>query len=229
MYNFHSKIEENSIPGDSIKVESLGCFLQGDSTEKDLKITKFSGDPIWDLAMNQEYFFLQKIFTVIPEIYYYDDRESPNAFASPEITNLNLPDGTTYFGFKMIINECSQSLGGSCSAVPIIMAHEFAHIVDFKFSVYPNTTGKHPELFADYLAGCYMYYRSTQFRALNVQEAANSFFKKGDFDFWSQLHHGTPQERITCLMAGYNLALINGSNLNLSGAIENAKAYVSLF
>jgi hypothetical protein len=56
------------------------------------------------------------------------------------------------------------------------MAHEFAHIVDFKFGT--GLSGKHKELFADYLAGCYMYFRSVEFKTTFVQEAHFRFSKK---------------------------------------------------
>jgi predicted metalloprotease len=101
------------------------------------------------------------------------------------------------------------------------MAHEFAHIVDFKFGT--GLSGKHKELFADYLAGCYMYFRSVEFKTTFVQEVALSFFQKGDYSFNSPQHHGTPNQRYNCLMNGYQLAYnmsMRGQHLSLQGAVN---------
>ena len=206
-----------------------GCFLNGGSSNLG-QTTKFSGNPNFDQINTQEYYYLVQKFGVSPDLYYLQDGDTPNAYATPKVSNPNLQDGTVLIGFSLIQQECLQSSSGTCSAIPIVMAHEFAHIVDFKFGT--GLSGKHKELFADYLAGCYMYFRSVEFKTTFVQEAALSFFQKGDYSFNSPLHHGTPNQRYNCLMNGYQLAYnmsMRGQHLSLQGAVNAAIQYVRRF
>lgn len=213
----------------SVTLLGQGCFLNGSPSSLG-KTTRFSGNPDLDKIINQEYSFLVQKFAVAPDLFYLYDGNTPNAYATSRISNQNHPDGTVLIGFSLIQQECLQSSSGTCSAVPIVMAHEFAHIVDFKFGT--GLTGKHKELFADYLAGCYMYFRAVEFKTTFAQEAAISFFQKGDYSFNSPLHHGTPEERYACLLAGYQLAYnynSQGQFLNLETAFNNAIQYVAEF
>ncbi len=208
------------------EVSGQGCFLSGTS---DLgKITKYSGNTGLDEINTQEYYYLVRKFGVSPDMYYLVDGSQPNAYATPQISNPQYPDGTVLLGFSLINQECLESPSGTCSSIPIVMAHEFAHIVDFKYGT--GLEGKHKELFADYLAGCYMYFRSVEFKITFVQEAALSFFKKGDYLFNSPAHHGTPEQRYDCLKAGYELAQsysIRSEYLTLEEAISSAIEYVA--
>lgn len=206
-----------------------GCFLNGASSNLG-EITKYSGNSNFDQINNQEYYYLTQKFGVSPDLFYLYDGHGPNAYATSQISNPNLPDGTVLLGFSLIQQECLQSASGTCSSIPIVMAHEFAHIVDFKYGT--GLTGMHKELFADYLAGSYMYFRSVEFRTTFVQEAALSFFRKGDYSFNSPQHHGTPEQRYNCLMSGYNLAYnysLQGQHLSLQTVFNAAIQYVSQF
>lgn len=206
-----------------------GCFFNSSASSLG-QITKQSGNPGLDQINNQEYYYLVQKFGVSPDFFYLNDGNSPNAYATSKISNPNLPDGTVLIGFSLIQQECLQSLSGTCSSIPIVMAHEFAHIVDFKYKT--GLSGKHQELFADYLAGAYMYFRSVEFKTTFVHEAALSFFKKGDYSFNSPLHHGTPQQRYNCLMSGYQLAYnysMQGQYLSLQTVFNAAIQYVKQF
>lgn len=206
-----------------------GCYFGGNPSAT-LQKTKYSGNNAFDQINNQEYSFLIRKFGVRPDIYYLIDGNQPNAYATNQISNPNFPDGTVLIGFTMIQNECLQSSSSTCSAVPIIMAHEFAHIVDFKYGT--GLSGKRKELFADYLAGAYMFFRSIEFKTTFTNEAAYSFFSKGDYNFNSPLHHGTPDERYNCLVAGYNLAYYHSTNnqyLTMNSLISNAINFVNKY
>jgi hypothetical protein len=205
-----------------------GCFLNASAESELGELSKNSGNPNLDKILNQEYLFLTQKFLVSPDIFYFVDGNSPNAFAHPGTTNNLAPDGHIAIGFNLIVSECRNSYSGTCSAIAIIMAHEFAHIVDMKYGS-GLTSSKHKELFADYLAGVYMFYRSQQFKTVFVQEAAMSFFNKGDYEFNSQQHHGTPQQRYAALMEGFNkvrLLSMQGRFLNLEQAISSARNFV---
>lgn len=186
-----------------VNVFGQGCFLGNNPTSVE-NLTKSSGNLQFDNINNREYELLSSIFGIRPDFYYLYDFGMPNAYATSRISNPNLPDGTVMLGFSLIKEECFNSPSGTCSAVPIILAHEFAHILDFKFGT--GLSGKYKELFADYIAGSYLYHRANRIGHLNIQEVATSFFSKGGYDFNNPNFHGTPQERYNCLSAGYVLA-----------------------
>jgi len=206
-----------------------GCFFNG-SVSTLGQTTKYSGNSLLDQINTEEYYFLVQKFGVVPEIFYLVDGDNPNAYATSRVSNPQFPDGTVFVGLSLIQSECFNSPSKTCSAVPIIMAHEFAHIIDFKYQT--PLKGKHKELFADYLAGSYMYFRSVEFKATFVEEAALSFFRKGDFQFNSAMHHGTPEQRYECLRAGYNLAhqfSMQGKFLDLQTVIQNGIIMVTKY
>lgn len=206
-----------------------GCFLGNNPTSVE-NLTKFSGNQQFDNINNQEYELLSSVFGVRPDFYYLHDFGMPNAYAAPTIHNPNLTDGTIMLGFSLVQQECSNSPSGTCSAVPFILAHEFAHILDFKFGT--GLSGKYKELFADYIAGSYLYHRANRFGNLNIQEVASSFFSKGNYDFNNPNFHGTPQERYNCLSAGYVLAQQysqQGIHLTRELLMNSAIQYVGQF
>jgi predicted metalloprotease len=109
------------------------------------------------------------------------------------------------------------------------MAHEYAHIVDYKYGVLNNVGSKKTELFADYLAGFYMYHRVANGILTDVSQCLNSFESLGDTDFGSETHHGTPQERRSALFSGYNRAhAIHQTKafIPLTEIIEEGKSYI---
>jgi predicted metalloprotease len=109
------------------------------------------------------------------------------------------------------------------------MAHEFGHCIDAKYNVYSSRSFRN-ELFADYLAGCYLHLKSLSVGEQYVREVANTFYSIGDYAFNESCHHGTPDQRKSCLMAGYNFSK---SKINIGyqiqEAILNAKNYVAQF
>lgn len=210
----------------TIQVKAQGCYF-GDSTLPTNNLRSNSGNPQFDAINQREYELLVKIFNVRPNFFYLMDQGAPNAYATPEISNTNYPDGTVMLGFSLVQDECLNSPSGTCSSIPIILAHEFGHILDFKYPT--GLSGKHKELFADYIAGSYLYHRANTFGWLNIQEVANSFFSKGGYDFNNPNFHGTPQERYSCLDAGYRLSqqyAANGENLSLQILMNAAVQFV---
>jgi hypothetical protein len=191
--------------------------------------TVYSGNTALDQNLSNEYFKLVNCFGVMPMSYYIYEHGQPNAFASPNMSDARYPDGTMVLGLKLIQEECSPSRSGTCVSVAVVMAHEFAHILDFKYK-YVKRGGKIPELFADYMAGVYLHTRELTFSYTDIAEAAQSIFGKGDYDFNNPLHHGTPQERMNALLAGYNFSkrmLETGqTSLSVKVAMQSAKKYL---
>jgi hypothetical protein len=192
--------------------------------------TNYSGNPNLDYFLTNEYNKLVFCFGVKPNSFYIIEDGYPNAYASSTISNNSLPDGTIVLGLKLTNQECSSSQSGTCVAMAVIMAHEFAHILDFKNN-FVSVQGKKKELFADYMAGVYLHTRELTFAYTDIREAAFSIFSKGDTDFNSPQHHGTPQERMNALLAGYEFSrqkVARGIyNISVYEAMNSAKAYLN--
>ena len=200
-----------------------GCSLQGTITSIGT-LYPSCGNQTVDLAMSQELQFLSSFCLAYPSFFYYDDSQGANAFANSTI--MNSPDGTVCFGFRMFNQQAAISNGGT--NVPIVLAHEFAHIVAMKYDI--NLPTKENELFADYLAGCYMFYRNKYFKPTDIQAAYQAFYNLGDNYFTAPDHHGTPQSRLTCIQEGFNqcnAANQQGINYPLSNLINMAYSFVT--
>ena len=186
-----------------------------------------SGNMMIDQVTQRELLFMQQRFLVYPIFYFYDDRDGKNAIASEQVTNRMAPDGTVIFGKRLFNSEMIKSFGGT--TIPIIIAHEFAHLVDYKYGALTNVSTKKRELFADYLAGMYMYIRITSLGYVDVYAALRSFESLGDTDFGDVDHHGTPEERSDALQAGFEdikRSTERGVLLGLSQCIEYGKTYI---
>ena len=192
--------------------------------------TNYSGNSNLDYFLNNEYGKLVYCFGVKPNSFYIYEDGSPNAFASANVSNYSYPDGTVVLGLKLTSQECNSSQSGTCVAMAVVMAHEFAHIVDFKNNFVSGGQPKHKELFADYMAGVYLHTRQLTYTYTDIKEAAYSIFTKGDTDFNSPQHHGTPQERMNALLAGYEFSrqkVANGVySFSVFEAMTAAKAYL---
>lgn len=156
----------------------------------------------------------------------YDDAGSPNARAFGLAQISQRPDGTVILG-KNYITQMFQ-FAGNLTVIPVTVAHEFGHIVDYKYHVV-GRQGMTAELFADFMAGAFLYYRSYQ-TATDIQSNLKWFVSIGDYGAINDpLHHGTPQQRLNSAMAGYNWLLNNSyPGVNVSNAIVGAKQYLGI-
>lgn len=188
--------------GDNTRRSSMtrGClFASSSAGAMGFRIVPWTGNPVIDQGYQLEGLALSQTFQVAPSGAFMDDSLSPNAMATPErlLGPQNGPDGTVIFGMNLITREIWRD--GIGMAVAGIMAHEFAHIRQFKRGSFEP--GRDSELEADFLAGWYLDVRQT-FALTNVRPALQSFFEKGDYAFNDPLHHGTPQQRLDCVLAG---------------------------
>ncbi len=186
-----------------------GCFLRtslaasGSITSKCKKIIMPFDSQLNNVTI-REIWNIQNCLAVYPIFYFYDDKDGNNAMATDEVTAQNGPDGTIAFGKHLFNSEFIKTYGGT--TIPIIMAHEYAHIVDYKYGALHNVGSKKTELFADYLAGFYMYHRVANGIPTDVPACLESFKSLGDTDFGSETHHGTPEERYAALFGGFSKA-----------------------
>ena len=180
-----------------------------------------SGDRRLDRALIAEVRKLDKIFQINAGYRYLRDGDRPNAYATTE-TFVSGTSGTILFGLTLMGNELRTEYGGA--AVAGIAAHEGAHIVQFST---PNLhqrlnerTVRRIELHADFLAGYYFSRTNRTEKSLIV--FGQSLFSKGDYEYNDRQHHGTPEQRVAAMRAGYS----HGQS-DLTEAVEQGVRYVS--
>ncbi|MFT4553877.1 MAG: hypothetical protein ACI9S8_002520 [Chlamydiales bacterium] len=172
------------------------CFQSGFCAEP---IGKFTGVFSVDQKFLGEADLISKAFGVTPNLLIMNDFSIPNAIASPLDTAIGRR-GTVYFGLSLLLDELWSMTKGEI-AVAGILAHEFAHILQFKKGWVSGAVNR--ELHADYLAGWYLGQRSYH-GPLDITGFANSLFQRGDYNFGDPQHHGTPAARRTAMVAGFN-------------------------
>ncbi len=192
----------------SIKLKSQ-CFINKKiSIGKPLNTTSVTK---LDNFLITESVKLKEIFKIEVILYAYEDMDKPNAYASPICEGLNC-DGSVQIGKTLLLKEIVNSNG--YISVTGIMAHEYAHIVQFQQK--SLLEGKFSELQADYLAGWYLG-KAKNIDDKDLQTFAKSLYEKGDFDFYSIQHHGTPKERAEAMISGFQ-----NSSLSLSEAYNSS-------
>lgn len=97
-------------------------------------------------------------------------------------------------------------------AVDGILAHEWAHQIQFKYG-WMNQGTLLSELEADAFAGFYIV-AAKQWNTNMVNGFVNSVYYSGDYNFNSSSHHGTPSQRAAAAAIGidYGLKFLNGTN-----------------
>ncbi len=156
-------------------------------------------------------------FNVRPTIRYFDEKGSPNAFATPVNTE-GSTHGTVRIGVNLVASETRRFIAtdygrtrGYSYSVTAVIAHELAHILQFAQQAALPT--RNTELQADYLAGWYFSYLSRvdpNFAPnAGLQDGMRAFFERGDYNFNNAGHHGTPQQRLAAFTEGYNARAAN--------------------
>ncbi len=182
------------------------CLPLQRGSNSNAQIFKTTGVAKFDEYLNTEKKYLESIFAVKVKMRILDDSGSPNAYATKESDNPLSFDGSVYLGVNLIANEIKTENG--LASVNGIMAHEFAHILQEKLKC--TLEGARRELHADFLAGYYMGRRGT-YTSAEISAFGLSIYSKGDADIWSEAHHGTPEQRLSALLAGYRTAALTES------------------
>jgi hypothetical protein len=197
------------------EVRTFGGFVRelGMSEDQFLDYHAFlasGGDPVLAQGLTLEYRLLSQAFVATPDFLLYSETDGPNAFATPLARSRSrFPDGSVCFGTALMQNELAKSRSGVGFSVAAIMAHEFAHIVQYKkrFSQGPRAM----ELQADYMAGAYMAARR-ELLLTDFREAADTFAGLGNTDPTDP--HGSRKQRVAALMAGYEERRAGFKSLN---------------
>lgn len=207
----------------------VGCGLTADGQSEidQIELYSSSGDRrIDDMFTREINAFMLPIFQIAPFCCFYNDADSPNAFATP-MQLAGGGDGTVAFGVGLMGSLVRKFSGrwnsAGTHAAGAVFAHEFGHIVQFGVGM-PTVPGKPRELHADFMAGWYTQIRNMQQNniGVNFQEIAQQMYDIGDFAFTSVNHHGTPDERVAAYLAGAQFGW-NSGGANVHQAIEQGR------
>ena len=179
-----------------------GCSLTASAAAEmqgQLQLSRTVWNPAQDAAFNKIMANIDRLFGVNPAFFIFNDQSSPNAFATPQIFDPHYRDGSVMFGYQLFSSQVQQT-GPVNFTVAAIMAHEFAHILQFKLGEDLPTQAK--ELEADYMAGWYIGNSGDAWQGQISSQALRAFYSLGDFAFNSPTHHGTPDERTRAVEAG---------------------------
>lgn len=195
-----------------------------------LNILSGTGTPSIDRALVQELQAQSSFFRVRPAFYVYSSGIQ-NAMATPEIfPSTPETDGTVLYHLDLLTEHLNSAHYGG-SIVAGVIAHEFAHILQFSEpGLYERLLDRHGtvkflELHADFIAG---YYMGTKFgdRPQDLETLSRKIFELGDNNFTNIGHHGTPQERHVALRSGFRY-YVNNPDSDIAAALAEGEAFVS--
>ena len=208
--------------------QPYGCSLSiSAKPSSNYLMFNYSGNAQLDAFLGREVNVLRNFFSVHPSVYYYQD-PYPNALAMRDVEDNMFPSGTVLLGINLVNQEFQLSRSGT--TIPFLLAHEFGHILDNSRNATAGYDSRTRELFADFQAGCFLFYRSV-LTYTDVQAAMVSFYTKGDYDFNDPDHHGTSEERLNAFTAGYNwlrAKALPGVYVSPDEAIQADKNYLGI-
>ena len=175
-----------------------GCAGVSYATSSDsFQKLKSSGNISLDQAISLEYVGIERFYAFSIPAYYFNDSNSPNAYASQTSREI-------YLGVNLVAMQCTSGAAG-CNSIPFILAHEYGHQNAYRNN-YSFSIVKWGELYADFMAGAYLYARTYNNSSFNAYSIALSFANLGDYNFYDPNSHGTPQERYNAVNNGYTYA-----------------------
>jgi hypothetical protein len=186
-----------------------------------IEILDSSGDTATDHFLGVALRRLALTFDVRPGFGFYDDRRAPNAFATARSVFAG-SDGTVLMGLILFSHFIRQSNDDGMTIIAIC-AHEFGHIYQLTKEYYAplqalELTDRPIELHADFLAGYFLAQRKKDHSDLELRRVGEAFYKMGDTNFNNPKHHGTSDERIAAIAAGYQFG--RGSSVDIEAAAK---------
>jgi hypothetical protein len=181
-----------------------------DGAQHDARETLFtsSGNRDLDRALARILSQVTDAFGVLPGFCFYDDYDGENAFATNAV-RMERADGTVLYG-KRYLRTCLSAQESPEAVISATCAHEFGHIVQYKYSLdgrlkRGQQSVKRLELNADFLAGYFAGTRKLQKPDYPAAVFAANRYARGDLGTGTQ-HHGTPQERAAAVVHGFETA-----------------------
>ena len=178
-------------------------------------------ETVAEFMQSQGDFYLNPLWTLNAYAFSAEGETDPVIAALPD--KLVFGDG---------LLEAYDAIGLGDVGPRVIMAHEFAHHVQFELGVFdtgptdPAEATRRTELMADAMASYYAVHKKGL--ALNekrVVDALLSFYTVGDCQFASPGHHGTPLQRERAADWGADLA----AAAKPRSAVLSAAAFIELF
>ena len=184
---------------------------------------------------------LRERYGLRPGAAFIDDTPAINAYAVPEALvtagDWGGEDGTVLIGTNLLFKLFRDATAGSfqrAQSFPeirllnengldrlIVIAHEFAHILQFKRGMVPGSAWQ-MEPHADFLAGWAI--DKSKVNALfddrnkSFENAVQLMFSMGDTAFNSPKHHGEPQFRAAMVRAGQDVQALSAQEAFEKGA-----------
>ncbi len=204
-------------------------FAYAAAKEKGPKLYKGSGNKDFDVALAHTLSRLTDTLQVLPAFVYFDDSDSPNAFATPNRLRSNdRADGTVLFGVTLM-KELMKQREAPETAISAICAHEFGHVLQFKMKLDKKIlagqkTVKRLELHADFLAGYFAGLSKQRNPEYPAAVYATTLHLLGDDEVNNEQHHGRPAERAAAIVKGFETAFRD--RRSVADAIEIGTRYV---
>jgi hypothetical protein len=201
--------------GRAAAANDLGCRSAGPGSGSVGELRSSSGYVDVDNECRRVVRALSREFGVSASFTFYNDAEEGergNAQASAASRSAGEPDGTVFLGVNLVAALMKEQSRIDYASVlfRVILAHEFAHIRQFKEGMDPAGPWQ-MEPHADFLAGWFVG-RShknaviklpTLWTASQVEAAAREMFERGDLAFNTPDHHGHPEMRAAMVRSGY--------------------------
>jgi len=222
----------NPIYGCMLPPSETAVFF-GSATESRLYVTgeepmiPHSGDRDFDYALAQTLAKISTWFDVAPGFAYFDDSDSPNAYAT-HVVRSNGADGTVLFG-QQLLHRLLKGDDNPDLAVACVCAHEFGHILQYKRELDGKVragqpTVKRVELQADLFAGYFAGLRKRERPSFPAAVFAMTQYNMGDDKIHFPEHHGTRDERAAAIVRGFELGYRD--RRSLAETIDASLAYV---
>ncbi|HYM20294.1 MAG TPA: hypothetical protein VEW28_04735 [Candidatus Kapabacteria bacterium] len=161
-----------------------------------------SGNREIDLLIAKEAPQFNKYLNVVCNIFYIDDGSSYNAYASQNVTDNMVQDGTVYLG-EHLLREKLWKMSKAKIAVVALLAHEYAHVLQSKTGY--GLKGRQQELHADLITGYYLGKRGLLSSSEIPSFADSLFFLMVSQGFFSTEAHGDAEERKAALIEGFRM------------------------
>lgn len=201
--------------------ESLGgCVFYQSAGSVDAGTEKFPqirrGLNQLEISIGPLFIEMSQLFQSTPTIAFYNDSSTCDGGAGadprpllPELPNMHFKvEGTIVLGEKLL--EKLKHYKYQTAAIAAVCAHEFGHILQFKFIdkeikeiVAAEDSVVRAELFSDFICGYHAGIRKLKQDEYPAVIQALNQFRSGDHQFGRQ-HHGTPAERAQSVREGFS-------------------------
>lgn len=140
-----------------------------------------------------------------PEFFIYDDRNR-NRPIGAKATKDAAGQTRVFLGIHLIHQEIQRNPGLWQNAVIGVLAHEWAHVYQFRTQLERDEPTFIIETHADFLAGWYLGVKAGMGRRIEPDVFARSLFVRGEVGpGFNETLYGSPAQRVDAMRAGFSL------------------------